>query len=248
MTTDEFAALHTSAEPLVLFNIWDAGSALAVARAGAKAIATGSLSLAGAQGFEDGEQLPFEALLDTARQIAAATDLPLTVDFEAGFAEDIAALAANAKALFATGALGCNFEDQLIGSGGLRQTSEQAERIATVADAGLFVNARTDTFLNVLMEGGNPNQPALVDMAIERGEAYKNAGAQCFFIPGLSDRDMIAQICAAITIPVNVMRLPDMVSNTELASCGVSRISYGPGPWHEAMDQVETAAKNAFAS
>ncbi|MEL7197601.1 MAG: isocitrate lyase/phosphoenolpyruvate mutase family protein [Pseudomonadota bacterium] len=247
MTTQDFAALHTASDPLVLYNIWDAGSALAVERCGAKAIATGSLSLAGAQGFADGQQLPFEALLTTVHQIAAAIDLPLTVDFEAGFAEDKETLQSNGKALRNAGAIGCNFEDQLIGSTGLRDAAEQAERIALLVSTGLFVNARTDTFLEVLMAGGDPNQSDLVDAAIARGEAYAKAGAGCFFVPGLSDPNTIAQICKTIPIPVNVMRLPGMASNQELAALGVSRISHGPGPWRDAMASVEKAATTALA-
>ncbi len=246
MNIQEFAALHKAADPLVLYNIWDAGSARAVQRSGAKAIATGSLSLAGAQGFADGQQLPFEALLVTVRQIFAVIDLPLTVDFEAGFAHDIKTLKANAASLRAEGTIGCNFEDRLIGAEGLRNISEQAERIGVLAEAGLFVNARTDTFLEVLMAGGDPNQTPLVDSAIARAEAYAKAGAGCFFIPGLSDPDMIAKICDAIPIPTNVMRLSEMVSNKELARLGVSRISYGPGPWSDAMARVEELAANAL--
>lgn len=246
MTKDTFAALHRADKPLILFNIWDAGSAKAVADAGAVAIATGSQSLAKAQGFEDGEAIPFEALLVTVRQIEGAISVPLTVDFEAGYADALDTLKANAKALREAGAVGCNFEDQLIGYEGLRDTSEQAERIAVVAGAGLFVNARTDTFLEPLKAGENPNQPALVEAAIERAVAYNEAGASSFFIPGLSDRDMIAQVCDEIDLPVNVMRLPGMPSNAELSALGVARISYGPSPWRDAMDALGTAARVAL--
>ena len=139
MSTKTFAALHRSADPLVLFNIWDAGSARAVAAAGAKAIATGSLSVAGAQGYEDGEALPFDALLRTVRQIRAVTEVPLSVDIETGYSSDLANLAANAKALLAAGAVGCNLEDRLLGSDRLRDAAEQADRIFAVAETGLFL-------------------------------------------------------------------------------------------------------------
>ncbi len=243
----EFAQLHRGDAPLVLYNIWDAGSARAVAKAGAAAIATGSQSLAGAQGFADGEEIPFEQLLVTVRQIAAAIDLPLTVDFEAGFAGDADMLANNALALAGTGAVGCNFEDQLIGGEGLRDVQEQAERIAILDQAGLFVNARTDTFLDPLKAGEDPNRADLVKAAIARGLAYKEAGAGCFFIPGLSNPDMIAQICRALAMPINVMRLPGMVSNTQLGALGVARISYGPGPWRDEMARIEAEAQAAFS-
>lgn len=111
-TIDDFAALHRADDPLVLFNVWDAGSAAAVAEAGAGAIATGSLSLAGAQGYDDGEGMPFAAVLASVRRIAATIDLPLTVDFETGYAEDEQELARNAAALLDAGAIGCNLEDR----------------------------------------------------------------------------------------------------------------------------------------
>ena len=248
MTKNEFAALHDSSDPLVLFNIWDAGSAYAVAAAGAKAIATGSLSLAGAQGFDDGEAIPFDALIATVRRIASVTDLPISVDIETGYADDVDQLSANAGALIAAGATGCNLEDQIIGSDALRDPAEQAARIKAVNDAGLFVNARTDLFLAPLMAGEDPNRAELVEVAIERAHAYAAAGAGCFFVPGLSNPDLIATLCKQVPIPVNVMRLDGMGTNAELGALGVARISHGPGPWREAMAQVEAAARAAFTA
>jgi len=246
MSKAEFAALHQAGSPLVLYNIWDAGSAQAVARAGANALATGSASLASAQGFEDGEKMPFEALVRTVSQIGAATRLPLSVDMEAGFADDLATLSDNAAALLNVGAVGCNLEDRLITAEGLRDVAEQAERIAAVDGAGLFVNARTDVFLDAMGAGENPDTQELLDAAMARGAAYAAAGARSFFMPGLSDPHLIAKACAAMAIPVNIMRLPSMVSNAELADLGVRRISYGPAPWRDAIGFVENAARDAF--
>lgn len=246
MTKSEFAALHRSDDPLVLYNVWDAGSAQAVAKAGAKVLATGSHSLAGAQGYDDGEHIPFPRLVETAQQIADAAALPLTVDMESGYAGHLEDLGRNAEALRAAGAIGCNLEDRLIRAGGLRSIDEQSERISAVNGAGLFVNARTDTFLAPYVAGENPNKPELVDAAIERAQAYRAAGSGSFFIPGLSEPNLIRRVCEAVDLPVNLMRLPDMVSNAELAALGVARISYGGAPWHDAMAGVETAARAAF--
>ena len=247
MTKTDFANLHRAGDPLVLFNVWDAGSACAVADAGAKVIATGSHSLAGAQGYEDGEHIPFARLVETVAQISEAVDLPITVDIEAGYATNLTDLAHNAAALKDAGAIGCNLEDRLIRAGGLRAIDEQAERIATVDGEGLFVNARTDIFLGPLVEGRDPNQVELVYAAIERATAYAQAGAGSFFIPGLSDSDLIAQVCDKVALPVNVMRLPGIAHNAELANLGVTRISYGGAPWRDAMAGVTAAAKAAFA-
>jgi 2-methylisocitrate lyase-like PEP mutase family enzyme len=248
MTRKDFAELHRAGDPLVLFNVWDAGSARAVAAAGARAIGTGSHSLAGAQGYDDGEHIPFARLAETAHQIADAVDLPVTIDLEAGYATNLTDLARNGAALLHAGAVGCNLEDRLIRARGLRAIEEQAERIAAVAGEGLFVNARTDVFLWPLMAGEDPNRDELVDAAIERAEAYRAAGAGSFFIPGLGNPDMIANVCNAVALPINVMRLPDMVGNAELAQLGVARISYGGAPWHAAMAGVTEAAKAALAA
>jgi len=248
MTKRDFAALHKAGDPLVLFNVWDAGSAIAVAEAGARAIGTGSQSVAESQGYDDGENIPFSRLVETAKQIADAVELPITVDVEAGYAINLADLANNADALVRAGVVGCNLEDRLIRAGGLRAIEEQAERIEVFNKAGLFVNARTDVFLKPLMQGTDPNQMELVYAALERANAYARAGAGCFFIPGLSDPDLIAQVCDKVTLPVNVMRLPQMVSNHELTNLGVARISYGGEPWRTAMAGVTEAARAAFAS
>ena len=248
MTVEDFAALHDSADPLILFNVWDAGSARAVAETGARAIATGSLSMAGAQGVDDGENLPFDGLLQTVQQIAGAIDLPLTVDFETGYAGDVSTLARNAGALRESGAVGCNIEDRLIDQPGLRDVDEQCERIETVAAEGLFVNARTDIFLGPLMAGDDPNRPELLEAAIERAHRYRDAGAGCFFVPGLGDPALLGELCERTEIPVNAMRLDGMIANGRLGRLGVSRISYGPAPWREAMEFVRDAAVRAMAS
>ncbi len=246
MTREQFASLHTSSNPLVLFNVWDAGSARAVADAGAKAIATGSLALAGAQGHADGEAIAFADVLRCARQIRAVIECPLSVDIESGYAEAADELAANAQGLLEAGAIGCNLEDRLIGADTLRDMAQQAERIAVLDRAGLFVNARNDLFLALLMKREDPNRPDLIEPTLERASAYFEAGAKCFFVPGLSDPDLIAQLCARSPLPINVMRLPGMVDNAQLAALGVARISYGPGPWQAAMKGIEDAARAAF--
>ena len=114
-----FAALHVPGNPLILFNAWDAGSAKIVAEAGAKAIATGSASVAAAQGFSDAEALPLELALANAERVVAAVDLPVTVDFEGAYAVEPEGVAANMATLAATGSIGCNFEDQVVGGEGL---------------------------------------------------------------------------------------------------------------------------------
>src|SRR5438128_6585347 len=112
---ETFAALHVPGDPVILYNIWDVGSALAVVAAGAKALATGSHPVADANGWPDGQQVPLEFALANAKRIADAVEVPLTVDFESAYSADPDIGAANVAELKATGAVGCNFEDQVIG-------------------------------------------------------------------------------------------------------------------------------------
>ncbi|WP_299193417.1 isocitrate lyase/phosphoenolpyruvate mutase family protein [uncultured Erythrobacter sp.] len=248
MNKSDFARLHHGDTPLVLYNIWDAGSAQAVARAGAKAIATGSSPVAGANGYADGQNFPMEAALAVARSIIAAVDVPVTIDFEGGYATEPEEIAANTKRLADTGAVGCNFEDQIVGGEGLHAIADQAERVKAAASSGLFVNARTDLFLSRLKAGKDANQSDLVDQAVERAAAYAEAGAECFFAPGLSDPELIARLCEEVVLPVNIIRLPNMVANAQLGELGVARISYGPGPWKTMIAELEDTARAAFAT
>ncbi len=121
-----FGALHQKGNPVVLYNIWDAGTGKAVSDAGAKALATGSWSVAAAQGYADGEKIPLEALVATVRSITAANDLPLSVDFEGAYSTEKAGAAANAARLIDAGAVGINFEDQVVGGSGLHPIDKQA--------------------------------------------------------------------------------------------------------------------------
>ena len=242
-----FAALHVPGDPVVLFNIWDVGSALAVAKAGAKAIATGSASVAMANGFGDGENLPMEFALANARRIAASVDLPVTVDFEGAYSNDPAQVARNFAQLAETGVVGCNFEDQVVGGEGLHPIALQAERIAAARRAvgpDFFINVRTDLFLKAQQE---THDQAMLDEAIERVEAYAEAGASGYFVPMLGDLGMLNRLCAVSPVPVNFMTYPGCPSNADVAATGVARISHGPFPHMALMAQLEQAAREALA-
>ncbi|KIC46205.1 isocitrate lyase/phosphoenolpyruvate mutase family protein [Tateyamaria sp. ANG-S1] len=245
-----FAALHVPGTPVVIYNIWDAGSAKAVAGAGARAIATGSWSVAEAQGFPDGQKLPLDVLLPIATRIVDSTDLPVSIDFEGGYASDPEPLAANITALIGTGAIGLNFEDQVVGGDGLHDIDTQVARIKAVraaADAAnvpLFINARTDLFLKAKPEAHADQMPETLD----RAAAYADAGASGFFIPGLTDHAMIEKVCASTALPVNVMMRGALGSVSEVAALGVARTSYGPGPFANAMRQAAEGYKAAAAS
>ncbi len=239
-----FKSLHKKGNPLILRNIWDAGSASTIAKTGAKAIATGSWSVAAAQGYKDGEKLPLDILLGIASRIISSVDLPCSIDFETGYAEDIQELQDNIRSLLETGTVGINFEDWDLKTNKLRSISEQSERIQAIksasADTGLplFINARTDIFLKAEQ---SENKDDLLNKAIQRAYAYSNAGADGFFAPALINADHISALCSASPIPVNIMMVDGAPSTDILTSLGVSRISYGPAPYIELM---ETFKKN----
>ncbi len=239
-----FKALHVKGIPLVLWNIWDAGSAKAVADAGARAVATGSWSVAAAQGFADGETLVMDAALMVASQIVGAVDVPVSVDFEGGYAVAADAVGSNAARLIETGTVGLNFEDRVVGGDGLHPLEEQVARIAAIRKAAegagvpFFINARTDVFFC----GDDAPAAELMAKAIARAQAYADAGADGLFVPGLSDPALIAQICEGQNLPVNVMRMGDGPQVSTLAQTGVARISHGPGPYLAAMKALGAAA------
>ena len=236
-----FAALHRRGDPLILFNVWDAGSARVVAEAGAQAIATGSWSVAAAHGVEDGEMLALDLVLANARRIAGSVALPVTVDFEGGYAIDPAETGANAAALAATGAVGCNFEDRIGGGDGLHPLEAQAARIAAIrraTPAGFFINARTDLFLEV----AQTDHEGRIGEALERARAYAEAGASGLFVPGLRDPASIARVCEESPLPVNIMVSPGMPSLERLAALGAARISHAGAPWRLAMQGLAEAA------
>jgi 2-methylisocitrate lyase-like PEP mutase family enzyme len=237
----QFADLHVPGTPVVLYNIWDAGGAKTIAEAGARAIATGSWSVAAAQGYSDGQAMPLDLTLRIVSRIAATVDLPVTVDFEGGYAEAPEDVAANVARLIGAGAIGLNFEDQIVGGSGLHGKDAQSERIAAVrraaqaADLPLFINARTDLFLKEKESGRHGD---LMADAVERAAAYAEAGASGFFAPGLADPDLIGALCEAVALPVNIMMRAGVPSAGVLASLGVARISHGPGPYFEAQSRL----------
>jgi 2-methylisocitrate lyase-like PEP mutase family enzyme len=243
-TIAAFKALHLPGDPLVLFNIWDAGSARAVAGAGAKAIATGSFGVAEAQGFKDGETFSIEDALRNLERIVAVTELPVTLDFESGYGDSPAEVAVSVRRARDAGAAGINMEDRMPGETALLPVQQAAERFAGAAASGLFVNARCDVYRGVKPEDYGPH---LIDAVLERGEAYARAGAGGLFVPFLGDHPTITAICKASPLPVNILWGPGRGNRAELAACGVARISYGHGPWAAAMDWLAGQARAEFA-
>lgn len=243
--TEAFAAMHVPGNPLIIYNIWDAGSAVAVAKAGAKAIATGSWGVAGAHGIGDGEKLPLDIAITTLSEVVAITDLPVSIDMEAGYGADPAAVGASVKRAGDAGAVGINIEDKDPETRALFSTADASARIAAAAATGVFVNARADLFI---LTPPADHDAATVDAAIERAKAYADAGARGLFTPFLQDAALIERLCKASPLPVNILMRAGCPDHKALASLGVARISHGHGPWAAAMDWLETQARETFAS
>jgi len=245
---EQFRTLHVPGKPLVLFNIWDAGGARAVAAAGVKAIATGSWSVANANGFADGERLPRTLAIDNLRRIVGVTDLPVTVDLESGYGDAPSVVGQTVRLAIDAGAVGCNLEDSFPANGTLRETIEQGDRIRRarqIADAAhirFFINARTDVFFQRPPE--QHDETMLIE-AIERARAYATAGADGLFAPGLVDITLIARLAAASSLPLNIMVGDATPPLRALAAQGVARVSHGPGPYLLAMRALAEAARTA---
>jgi 2-methylisocitrate lyase-like PEP mutase family enzyme len=242
---ETFAALHVPGHPVVLYNIWDVGSALAVEKAGARALATGSHPVADANGWPDGQKVPIEFALANATRIMNATELPLTVDFEGGYAVEPDEVGGNVGRLADTGAVGCNFEDQVIGGEGLHPLDLQARRIAAIRRAvgdQFFINARTDLFLKT-----QTYDDALIDQVVERGKAFADAGASGFFVPRLADPRQIERVVREVPLPLNVIAFPGAPDKRVWADAGVARISHGPFPHRGLMATLEEMARAAIS-
>jgi 2-methylisocitrate lyase-like PEP mutase family enzyme len=246
---ETFRSLHVGGTPLVLFNIWDAGSAKAVAASGAGAIATGSWSVAAANGFADGERLPLDLAIGNLARITAAADLPVTVDLESGYGETADAVARCVERAIKAGAVGCNLEDSFPNDGSLRDVHDQAERIAAArkaADgAGLafFINARTDVFFAKPAEA---DDDAMVCAVLERAQAYAQAGADGLFVPGVIDETLIARLVDGSPLPLNIMVQDGTPPLSRLSELGVARVSHGPRPYLAMMKMLSEAARAAL--
>lgn len=238
-----FDALHVPGDPLILFNVWDAISARAVASAaGVRAIATASHAVSASRGVPDGEGLDLETALDAARVVIGAVDLPVTVDFERGYAVDAAGVQANVERLIRLGAVGLNLEDSL-DEARMRPAEEAAERVAAAraaADATgvpIVLNARVDS----LSRGETAEQ------AIARANRYLGAGASVIFFLGLGTEALVRRAVADVDGRVSTIVSHGSPPLDALARLGVSRISFGPSSQALAMAHLHQAAAHLTA-
>jgi 2-methylisocitrate lyase-like PEP mutase family enzyme len=232
-----FRQMHDRSQLLVLPNAWDVASARIFEAAGFAAIATTSAGIAAALGYPDGEQISREEMAVVVRRIAQRVAVPVTADMEAGYGAKPEAVALTVRAVLAAGAVGMNLEDSTGNKDHpLFDPRLQVERIQAArqaADAAripLVLNARTDVYL--LSVGAEADR---FDETVRRANSYREAGADCLFVPGVRDAATIAALAGAIAGPLNVLAGPGTPPVAELARLGVARLSLGSGPMRAAL-------------
>lgn len=251
---DLLRSLHRPGAPLVLPNAWDAATARAVVAAGFPVVATTSGGVAATLGYEDHEQAPADEMLTAAARISRSVEVPVTIDAEAGYGMEPAALVA---ALRRAGAAGCNLEDTDHATGRLRDPLWQADWLRAVREAastagyGLVINARVDVFLSAVMAGSDGAPQAQLDLvpeALRRARHYFEAGADCVFPIALWEREALSAFTAQAPGPVNILALPRAPSVAQLAELGVARISYASFLHRAAMEQFSRALEPLAAT
>jgi 2-methylisocitrate lyase-like PEP mutase family enzyme len=217
-----FRQLHEQSVPLVLANVWDVGSARLIESLGAPALATTSAGVAWSLGYPDGNRLPVDELVHLVSNMVRILRIPLSVDIEGGYTEDLAVIAEVTKRLLDAGAVGINIEDGSEAPEVLVAKIEVIKKTASAFGVDLFINARTDVFLRGLVPVGKR-----LGEAMARAARYRSAGADGLFVPAVFETDAIRALAAEVTMPLNVMAWPGLPPLKELAKQGVRRLSSG---------------------
>jgi len=242
---ETFRALHHSANPLLLVNVWDIASARIIERARFPAVATTSAGIAFSEGHPDGQEIHPDRMFARIAQIAGAVQVPVTADVEAGYGETSEAASLTARNVILSGAVGMNLEDA---TGDpqrpLADLSLQLERIRAIResaeklDVALVLNARTDVYLLQVGEAAKR-----YDETVRRLQAFRDAGADCVFVPGLGDSPTIGRLVTDLNCPVNILAGLGSPSVAELAALGVKRISLGSGPMRASLGLLRRLAE-----
>jgi 2-methylisocitrate lyase-like PEP mutase family enzyme len=247
---EAFRAMHSGREVLLLPNVWDVASARIVEDAGFPALATTSAGVAFSLGYPDGERIPREEMLAAVTRIARAVRVPVTADVEAGYGPKPEDAARTARAVIEAGAVGMNLEDAT-GSAEqpLAELSLQVEKIRAIRQAAdgsqvpLVLNARTDVYL---LQVGEPS--TRYDETVRRLRAFRGAGADCVFVPGLRDAPTIGRLISDLQCPVNILAGPGSPTVPELRKLGVARISLGSGPMRATLGLLRRLSEELKSS
>jgi len=233
---DLFLKYHQDNEMLVLLNSWDIASSKIIEASGYKAIATTSMGIAASLGYPDCQIIQLSEVIEIITGIAKNVQAPITVDFEAGYGNNLTEIIDSVTQIIATGIVGINIEDSLELNPNLIDEMEFCERISAIRELSdslgfhLVINARTDSFYTSI---GTPKEK--LSEAIKRGNKYREAGADCIFVQPVSERETIATLVKEINAPINILSNPGIgtgilpPSVSELQDLGVARLSLGSG-------------------
>ena len=236
---EAFRQQHHQKTLLLLPNVWDILTARLMVSAGFPSLATASFSVAATNGYQDGEKIPFDKLIDVVTRIAGGVDVPLSVDFERGYASDLPSLSDNVKRLIGAGAVGVNIEDRTPDGKGLIAADVHCRKIETIREAGrksgvhIVINARTDAYLLKL------NADYIAE-TIERGKAYQKAGADCFYPVAMDNYPDIERVVGEVSLPMNVLLTKPVADLRKLEQLGVARVSLGPATLRYALTKLKT--------
>jgi 2-methylisocitrate lyase-like PEP mutase family enzyme len=229
-----FVDLHHQDTPLIIANVWNVKSAQLMQTNGYNAIATSSGAIAHSLGYEDGEKIPFSQLLYIIQRIKSCTTIPLSVDLETGYSNDLPQLNDNIQKLIDIGVVGINIEDSQGEEIYLKKLNSIKTHL-TKTNQQLFINARTDGFLQKL------DSP--LETTLKRATLYKDAGADGLFVTAVQDPAVIKTITSAVALPVNVVGVPKLASIRTLAECGVKRISMAVFLFRAAYNHLDAVAR-----
>lgn len=227
---ENLLSLHSNGNLLVLPNIWNPIGARVLEAKGFPAVATASAAIAESLGYQDGEKLQLETMLDIVERIARSVHIPVTADIETGYGESIDELKNSIRRVIEAGIVGINIEDSLEEGGPLRSIEEQCARLSAVRSVSremgvpLVINARTDCYLSELY----PSDGEKLEESVIRAKAYGEAGADCIYVIGPGDRDTLVELRKRIGLPINSLATPGSLSLKELQTIGINRVSFGP--------------------
>ena len=242
---EKFLALHHEPKLLVLPNIWDPLGARLLEGLGYPAVATASAAVAYSLGYDDGQKIKFDAMLDVIERIASSVAVPMTADLERGYAEHPQEIAENIRQVMHAGAVGINFEDSSFEGGPLQPIDFQCERIQAIRNMAdkegipLVINARIDVF----MRSADISPSEKIAETISRGKAYLDAGADCLYPIGPGDVETLKRIREETEAPINVYASKLAASMKELAAIGISRLSLGPGLIRASLTTMRNVAR-----
>jgi 2-methylisocitrate lyase-like PEP mutase family enzyme len=246
---EQFRKMHHGPRMLVLANAWDVVSARILEECGHPAIATSSAAVAFSRGYPDGQIISRDEMLDVVGRIARAVRVSVTADLEAGYGTTPKDMADTTKAAIEAGAIGMNLEDAGDDDGSLVDLPLQVEKIRAIRETArslgvpFVLNARTDVYLSSI----GP-EATRFERTVERLRAYRDAGADCLFAPGVHDKEAISKLVKAVAAPLNILITPQCPSLTELEKIGVARVTAGSTVMRAALRVVERIGKEMLES